>query len=560
MALTLPRRPWLNPTLGWMLALFLAVGLSLQLVLRDGWDLLNPVGWPQLVSFLTAAFQPDLSHDLLQIAAQATLVTLGFAVCGTTLSLLLGLLGGILCSEVWWLTVAPRHPPRWLWLSLRGGLAFPRAIHELLWGLFFINIFGLDPLVGVVAIALPFGAIMAKVFSEILDDTPRAPLQSLVNSGVPAPIAFLYGLLPQAALHLISYSFYRFECSLRSAAVLGVIGAGGLGYEILLSLQSLKYRELWTFFYALILLNGLVDWASGWFRQRWGCGSRLDLNQRPGTVRSLGRLSGDPWLWLASLGGLVLVPICFWVIQANWSRLWAAKSGQNLVNFLRELWPPNFAVLWEQDWGQLSTQTLAMAILAIALAAVGGILLAFPAATNSFTAGGLLNPNPKSSAWGSRLALVSSRVVLLTTRTIPAPIWALVVLFVVYPGVLPGAIALGLHNLGILGRLMAEVIENLDPRALQALRAQGTPTPLVFTYGILPLSLPRFLSYSLYRWEVCMRETVTIGVVGAGGLGLVLKEQLSSFDYASLIVTLGVFVLLTFGVDLVSTLARRSLR
>ncbi len=121
MALTLPRRPWLTPALGWMLALVLAVGLSLQLVLRDGWDLFNPAGWPQLASFLTAAFQPDLSRDLLQITAQAALVTLGFAVCGTTLSLLLGLLGGILCSEVWWLTVAPRHPPRWLWLGLRGG-------------------------------------------------------------------------------------------------------------------------------------------------------------------------------------------------------------------------------------------------------------------------------------------------------------------------------------------------------------------------------------------------------------------------------------------------------
>jgi phosphonate transport system permease protein len=528
MALTLPSRPWLTPTLGWALALLIAVGFSLHLVLRQGWDLFNPSGWPQLAGFLSAAIQPDLSRDLLQLTAQATLVTLGFAVCGTTLSLIFGFLGGILCSEVWWLSVAPRHPRRWLWIGLRSGLALPRAIHEMLWGLFFINILGLDPLVGVVAIALPFGAIVAKVFSEILDDTPREPLKALINSGTPAAAAFLYGLLPQAALDLISYSFYRFECSLRSAAVLGVIGAGGLGYEILLSLQSLKYRELWTFFYALILLNGLVDWISGWFRQRWGCGSRLDLNQRPGSVRSLGRLSGDPWLWLANLGIVVLVPICFWIIQADWSRLWSSKSMNNLISFLRALWPPNWAVLWQQDWWQLSSQTIAMAILAIALAAIGGLLLAFPAAANCFAPGGLLNPNPHASGLGSCLGLVGSRAALLTTRAIPAPIWALVVLFVVYPGVLPGAIALGLYNLGILGRLMAEVIENLDPRALQALRAQGTPGTLVFLYGLVPLSLPRFLSYSLYRWEVCMRETVTIGVVGAGGLGLLLKEQLSS--------------------------------
>jgi phosphonate transport system permease protein len=136
----------------------------------------------------------------------------------------------------------------------------------------------------------------------------------------------------------------------------------------------------------------------------------------------------------------------------------------------------------------------------------------------------------------------------------------LVVLFVVFPGILPGAIALGLHNMGILGRLMAEVNENLDQRPLVALRAQGASSSLVFLYGVLPLTLTRFLAYILYRWEVCTRETVIVGLVGAGGLGRLLTEQLSSFDYQQVLVTLSCFVLLTFAVDWVSSAARRSLR
>jgi phosphonate transport system permease protein len=146
---------------------------------------------------------------------------------------------------------------------------------------------------------------------------------------------------------------------------------------------------------------------------------------------------------------------------------------------------------------------------------------------------------------------------LLFCRAIPAPIWALIVLFVIFPGILPGAIALGLHNLGILGRLMAEVTENIEKPALQALKSQGTPTASIFLYGVLPLTMPRFLSYILYRWEVCMRETVIVGLVGAGGLGRLLTEQLSSFDYGAIIVTLGCFVILTFLVDWVSAEARR---
>ena len=149
---------------------------------------------------------------------------------------------------------------------------------------------------------------------------------------------------------------------------------------------------------------------------------------------------------------------------------------------------------------------------------------------------------------------------MLFARAVPEPIWALIFLFVLFPGILPGAIALAIHNLGILGRLMAEVIENLDERPLHSLKALGATQSQVFLYGILPLTLPRFLAYILYRWEVCIRATVIVGLVGAGGLGRLLTEQLSSFDYKGLLSTLIVFLGLTFVVDMISASIRRSLK
>lgn len=149
---------------------------------------------------------------------------------------------------------------------------------------------------------------------------------------------------------------------------------------------------------------------------------------------------------------------------------------------------------------------------------------------------------------------------MLFARAIPAPVWALAMLYVLFPGVLPGAIALALHNMGILGRLQAEVIENLDTGPLDSLATQGAPPALIFAYGILPLTLPRFLAYGFYRWEVCLRETVIVGWVGAGGLGYWVMEQISSFDYAGLSLTLLGFMGLTWMVDGLSGQARRALR
>jgi phosphonate transport system permease protein len=551
----------LTPSRFWGLLSLGAIGFSGLVAGLFQQDLVNVDGLSLLLRFFGASLHPDFSQEMLRLTGEASLVTLAYAVCGTVLSLALGLLGGLLGSEVWWLAVmggrAVRVPR--FWLSIRALLAFPRAIHELIWGLFFVNLWGLDPLTAILAIAIPFGAIVAKVFSEILDDTPRQALQALLSSGAPPFSAFFYSLLPQAFLNLLSYAFYRFECSLRSAAVLGIIGAGGLGYQILLSLQSLRYEQLWTFFYALFILNGLVDLSSAGLRRRLGCVSRMDLNSSSQRLvkRSLQRPEKGFSILLFS-GLACLTAYCFWYVHPDFSYLWSATSWQRLGEIYQASQPPDWSLL--PQVARLALDTIAMSILAITIAALGGLMLAFPAAQNLFLPGGLLNPNRGGASPLSLLGLLLSRTGLLLSRAIPAPIWALVIVFVLFPGILPGAIALGLHNMGILGRLMAEVIENLDQRPLEALKAQGAPAALVFFYGVLPLSLPRFLAYALYRWEVCVRETVIVGLVGAGGLGRLLMEQLSSFDYQGIVITLGCFLLLTFAVDWVSTMARRSFR
>ncbi|MGC1307663.1 MAG: ABC transporter permease subunit [Phormidesmis sp.] len=527
-------------------------------------SLINPAGFSLMSQFWLAMFRPALDGDFLQIMVRATATTLAFAVCGTALSLLVGLVGGIACSRVWWQIYLPGKVGRGLWLALRSILAIPRAIHELIWGLLLLSVLGLDPLVGVLAIAIPFGAITAKVFSEILDETSAAPLNSLINSGVRPAVAFLYGLLPQAMPNLISYSFYRFECSLRSAAVLGIIGAGGLGYQINLSLQSLQYEQLWTGFYALILLNGTVDAWSAKLRRAMGFVSRMDLSAAPAKQPSTVPLpetqrSHRPFIYLSWAIIAIAFPLCFIYLDIDWSK-WE-RAQVLLLEIAAQVRPAQVLPEFSFSLIPLALQTVAMSVLAITLAGVGGVAFSFPAAQNFFLPGGLLRSAGENQRWGlGHIAMLISRLLLLSARAIPAPILALVILYGMFPGIWPGALALAIHNFGILGRLMAEVNENLPDGPMRALRSLGASSGGVIFYGILPANLSRFLAYILYRWEVCLRETVIVGLVGAGGLGRLMAEQLSSFDYSGLAATLGIFFLLTVGVDVASGRLRSMVR
>ena len=146
------------------------------------------------------------------------------------------------------------------------------------------------------------------------------------------------------------------------------------------------------------------------------------------------------------------------------------------------------------------------------------------------------------------------------TRSVPELVWAMIIIFFLSPGVLPGALALAAHNFGILGRLSAEVVENLDPAPARALRAAGASNFQVLVYAILPQALPQFITYLLYRWEVVIRTTVVVGFLSAGGLGREFRLSLSFFHYTEVTLVIMWYLLLVIGVDLLSGYLRRLAR
>lgn len=209
---------------------------------------------------------------------------------------------------------------------------------------------------------------------------------------------------------------------------------------------------------------------------------------------------------------------------------------------------------WD-SWAEvapLAYRTLVMSVLGISMAGIVALLTFMFGARNVML--GELSP---PGAWLWRGWYFVIRALFVLARGVPELLWAMLLVFVFTPGILPGAIALGIHNSGILGKLASEVVEGLDPGPLRALRSTGSGRLQMLLYGVLPEALPRFLTYSLYRWEVIIRTTIVVGFVAAGGLGMEFRLSMSYFHYTDVALLLLWYLGLVLAVDLAAAGLRR---
>lgn len=242
-------------------------------------------------------------------------------------------------------------------------------------------------------------------------------------------------------------------------------------------------------------------------------------------------------------------------------QLFSPESKEYALAFLRDLMGvgyPKPAFLDLQRWKEalgLTYETLMMSILAVGIAGFGALLTVIPAARNA--ADGTLTLH---TGWWSWTAYVVLRGAYILSRAIPELVWALLIVFIFTPGMIAGGLALALHNYGILGKLWAEVVEDIDLRPIRALRAAGAGTGQTLFYAVLPTVLPQFLTFLLYRWEVIIRTTIVVGFVAAGGLGREFRLSMAWFQYTDITLLLLCYLALVFLVDFISAGLRRLAR
>jgi phosphonate transport system permease protein len=156
-----------------------------------------------------------------------------------------------------------------VWAVTRVLIVGMRSVHELLWAVIFLAAFGLNTASAVVAIAIPYAGTLAKVFSEMIDEAPRDSAVALQTAGAGPAQVFCFGLLPRALPDMCAYSFYRFECAVRSSAVLGFFGFPTLGYSISAAFENLHYSEVWAYLDVLAVLIVAIEIWSGSLRRRF---------------------------------------------------------------------------------------------------------------------------------------------------------------------------------------------------------------------------------------------------------------------------------------------------
>ncbi len=388
MTVAAPQRPVLaagraKPRWDRRLWLVVTVALVVWSMQRAGLDLgalINERGWGQVREFFAAMVRPELSRSFVWLTIKEAGTTLAYAVLGTALALVIGVVFGPILSERFWRPLAgpPSAAARWTWRSLRLGFAAPRAIHEVVFGLLLVNLLGLDPLVAVLAIGIPFGAVTAKVFSELIDEVPAGPELAFRAAGARRSTALMFGVLPSASADLLSYGFYRLECSIRSAAVLGIVGVGGLGFQLALSFQSLRYNEMWTLLWALIILSGLADRWSWAVRHRRANGT-TDLNALEGITHNPKR---DPFLTGSAAVVALLIPLSWWYLDLSLSSLWSRRTQRLGRELAADVWPPQIGTGGWTGLGGDVADTIALAVLAVAIGGLFASGLAFVAARN----------------------------------------------------------------------------------------------------------------------------------------------------------------------------------
>ena len=187
--------------------------------------------------------------------------TLYIALWGNVIALFIGLPLGVLAASN-----VTRSP--WLRGAAKAVLNFLRSVSELIWAVFFVAAVGLGPFPGALALGVNFGGILGRLYAEALENIDPGPVEALAATGASRLQVILYAMLPQALPQFVTYNLYWFEVGVRSATVLGMVGAGGIGFELVTTIRLFEWRETGVVLLLILAMVTVIDLASTYIRGR----------------------------------------------------------------------------------------------------------------------------------------------------------------------------------------------------------------------------------------------------------------------------------------------------
>ena len=505
--------------------------------------LVDPTGVVSVGSFIRNLFPPDISLRFLRVVAVAAGQTIAIAVASTTLSVGLGLLLGFLGTPILWErgVMLEGEPPgtRILVQSTlsrlaRAVLGFLRAVPDLLWALLFVVAVGLGPLAGTLALSVSYAGVLGRVYAHLFEDVDPSAIEALHASGATRAQVFLRAIWPQAASNVTAYTLYSFECCLRAASVLGFIGAGGIGYEINVSMRLFEYGQVLTLLLTLIAMVAVTDSLSRTLRRRLqpnavGDGLRTFFSSNRMQHRYV---SGKR---IAVSVTVLVIGLSFYFTGFLNGTLVDSGAIARMGRFAARMFPPNFEIEFLRSLVLPLSQTIAIAVMGTLIGISIAAVLALPATStivlNDGDSGGTRSWINRTTR---RVVYTVARLLLNGLRSIPELVWVLVCILAVGLGPFAGTLAIGLHTGGVLGKLYAETLEEVPVRPIEAMRAIGGRPLQLLVWAIWPQARPTLVSYTVLRWETNLRVSTILGLVGGGGLGQIIYNSVQLGFYSNL--------------------------
>lgn len=212
----------------------------------------------------------------------------------------------------------------------------------------------------------------------------------------------------------------------------------------------------------------------------------------------------------------------------------------NTLEFMREGWPPRWNIA--ADTTRSAVTTIQIALMGTTMPLLLALPLSFLAARNT---------TPSGAVYSGVRAFLSF------LRSVPEFVFALVLIPAIGLGPFPGVLALAFHNLGVMGKMISELIESAHIGPQEAVASTGAPNSLVMLFGIVPQIMPDVLSQAFYRFEVNIRSSVVLGFIGAGGIGQDLFIAFRVFQYREVVMHVMAILILVMAVDYISAAVRR---
>jgi len=536
-ASALPRAPK-----NWRTSVISAIFVSFVIALVWSWLYIDMTlstvfgGFSDIWNLILYMFPPIF--DNFPEALRTTIETIWMALIGTTLAVLLSIPLAFTAAR----NTSP-HPA--VIAVARGIITMTRAIPTLVLAAIFASSVGIGPFPGILALGLHSIGMIAKLFTEAIENTESTSRDAVMSTGAGKWQSILTTIIPQITPSSVGNSLYRLDINLRESAVLGFVGAGGVGFLIQSELRGLDYQRAISAVSVIFIAITLIELVSARLRASI-IGDHL-FSPSKQTPRSMARVASDqqkisaalasrqltlPWTYervlraSAGVSYLVMMVVAFATIDMP--LLSAFSLADDLAKGIAQLFPPDFETAGSELLkGML--ETTAIGFIATALGLVIAIPLGILTARNIII---------------RRVVITVTRGILLLIRGLPELILAVIFVAAMGLGPVPGTLALTIGTATFMAKLIGDALEEVQQAPREGVSATGASRVQEFISAVLPQALPNLVSQTLYMLDVNLRSSTVLGIVGGGGIGFLLISAIRGYETQ----TVGAIILVIFAI------------